>query len=142
MNISITVPHQLQEFKNKLEKFTLDREDAEHLDTYKTVILQGILNIGDYITKFALNDDSTIIPNIKNLLSITLAAAEAARVYILPNGCIEHYYTQNEVSYMPISGKDRLFHEEYDYIQSLNEEEKRKSYPELISIIEKACSKN
>ena len=142
MNISITVPHQLQEFKNRLEKFTLDREDAEHLDTYKTVILQGILNIGDYITKFALNDDSTIIPNIKNLLSITLAAAEAARVYILPNGCIEHYYTQNEVSYMPIAGKDRLFHEEYDYIQSLNEEEKRKSYPELISIIEKACSRS
>ena len=141
MNISITVPHQLQEFKNRLEKFRLDREDVESLDTYKAVILQGIFNIGDYITKFALNDDASVISNIKNLLSITLAAAEAGRVYILPEGCIEHYYTQNEVLYMPISGKDRLFHEEYDYIQSLSEEEKRKSYPELVSIIERACSK-
>ncbi|MCR5612878.1 ATP-dependent nuclease [Treponema sp.] len=142
LETTMTLPHQLEEFKTRLEKFKTEREDADNLDTYKAVILQGIFNIGEYITKFALNEDSSVISNIKNLLSITLASAEAARVYVLPEGCIEHYYTQNKVLYMPVPGKDRLFHEEYDFLQSLSEEEKRRAYPELVSIIERACSKN
>ena len=135
------LPHELQDLKNRLEKFNAERDDTEHLDTYKVVILQGILSIGEYITKFILKENSAIIHNVKNLFSLILAAAEASRVYVLPSGAIEHFYTQNKVSYMPISGKDKLFHEEFEYLQNLNSEEIKSKYPELTSIIKKACSK-
>lgn len=135
------LPLELQDLKNRLEKFNAERDDTEHLDTYKVVILQGILSIGEYITKFILKENSAIIHNVKNLFSLILAAAEASRVYVLPGGAIEHFYTQNKVSYMPISGKDKLFHEEFEYLQNLNSEEIKSKYPELTSIIKKACSK-
>ena len=82
-----------------------------------------------------------VFSKIKNLLSLILAAAESARVYILPSGCIEHYYTKNKVSYMPVAAKDKLFHEEYDFLQTLSAEQIIKNYPELNSILEKACAK-
>lgn len=135
------LPHNLQELKIRLEKFNLLRDDVEHLDTYKTVILQGIVKEGEYISKFIFGGDKQNVSNIKNLLSLILASAEAARVYILPGGCIEHYYTQNPVLYMPVAGKDKLFHEEYDYMQTLTPEQIVKKYPELNSIIEKARAK-
>lgn len=136
----MVLPHELGELKARLEKFKMEREDVEHLDTYKTVLMQGVINIGEYITKFVLNDDKEMIIKIKNLLSVILAAAEAARVYILPTGCIEHYYTQNKVNYMPVPGKDRLFHEEYDYLQTLSESQVTIDYPILCNLIEKASS--
>ncbi|MBQ0002947.1 MAG: hypothetical protein KBT21_05370, partial [Treponema sp.] len=136
----MVLPHELGELKTRLEKFKMEREDVEHLDTYKTVLMQGVINIGEYITKFILNDDKEMIIKIKNLLSVILAAAEAARVYILPTGCIEHYYTQNKVNYMPVPGKDRLFHEEYDYLQTLSESQVTIDYPILCNLIEKASS--
>ena len=135
------LPHDLEDFKNRLEKFNTDRDDVDHLDTYKTVILQGVFKAGDYISKFVLNGKSDTISKIKNLLSLILAAAESARVYILPSGCIEHYYTKNKVSYMPVAAKDKLFHEEYDFLQTLSAEQIIKNYPELNSILEKACAK-
>lgn len=135
------LPHEVQELKSRLERFNTERDDAEHLDTYKVVILQGVILIGDYITKFILRENSAIIHNVKNLFSLILACAEAARVYILPIGSIEHYYTQSTVSYMPISGKDKLFHEEINYIQNLDSIEVKSKYPELTSILKKACSK-
>lgn len=135
------LPSQLSDIQMRLRKFKTERDDAEHLDTYKTVILQAILNEGEFITKFIFENDRTIVSKIKNLLSLSLAAAEAARVYILPSGCIEHYYTRNPVHYMPISGKDKLFHEEHDYMQTLTSDEIEKNYPVLSSITQRACAR-
>ena len=135
------LPSQLSDIQIRLRKFKTERDDAEHLDTYKTVILQAILNEGEFITKFIFKNDRTIVSKIKNLLSLSLAAAEAARVYILPSGCIEHYYTRNPVHYMPISGKDKLFHEEHDYMQTLTSDEIEKNYPVLSSITQRACAR-
>ena len=82
------------------------------------------------------------IPLIKNLASLIFAAAAAARVYILPNGCIEHYYTQNHVQYMPISGKDKLFHKEQEYMSQVQPEVLRMEYKELIEILDQACMRD
>jgi hypothetical protein len=82
------------------------------------------------------------IPLIKNLASLIFAAAATARVYILPNGCIEHYYTQNHVQYMPISGKDKLFHKEQEYMSQVQPEVLRMEYKELIEILDQACMRD
>lgn len=82
------------------------------------------------------------IPLIKNLTSLIFAAAATARVYILPNGCIEHYYTQNHVQYMPISGKDKLFHKEQEYMSQVQPEVLRMEYNELIEILDQACMRD
>ncbi len=136
----MTLPSQLADFKSRLRKLSAEHENVKQLDTYKTVLLQGIMNVGNFLEKFILKDEKKFISNVKNLLALILAASEAARVYILPTGCIEHFYTQNKVTYMPISAKDRLFHEEYDYMNSLNVVELNKKYPILISILSKASA--
>ena len=82
------------------------------------------------------------VPLIINLSNLILAAFETARVYILPHGCIEHFYSQSKVDYMPITGKDRLFHAEFEAMCSMTPEELKRNYPELVSILTKACSRD
>jgi hypothetical protein len=41
---------------------------------------------------------------------------------------------------MPISGKDRLFHAELEYMNNEDEDVIKKKYSQLIVILEKACS--
>ena len=78
---------------------------------------------------------------IKNLSSLIFAAAAAARVYILPKGCIEHYYVENHIQYMPIAGKDSLFHTEKEHLLKSSPQELRIQYRELIEILEQACAR-
>lgn len=67
---------------------------------------------------------------------------ESARVYILPKGCIEHFYTQSTVYYMPVSAKDRLFHTELEHLVETSPAKLKKEYPELVSILNRACRRN
>jgi predicted ATP-dependent endonuclease of OLD family len=133
-------PKKLATYVSKLLSLLEKHENAENVDTYKTVILQGILKQEDDLIKYLSPELSRTIPDIKNLYSLILAAAEAARVYILPKGCIEHYYTQNTIEYMPVSAKDRLFHNEIEYLLDSNKKTVQKEYSELITILEKACA--
>ena len=82
---------------------------------------------------------SRTIPLIINLFNLIIKAAQACRIYILPSGCIEHYYYKTKVDYMPVSAKDKLFHIEYDYLCNATPKQLKKSYPKLIEILEKAC---
>lgn len=122
--------------------FLLEKHNnAENVDTYKTVLLQGINTIQDEIAAFITPKTAATLPVIKNLAAYILAGAEAARVYILPRGCIEHYYTRSDIQYMPVSAKDKLFRMELEYIQTAARRSVRASFRELITILEKACSK-
>ena len=85
---------------------------------------------------------SGTVPLVCNLASYILAAAEAAQVYILPGGCIENYYNRNENPYMPIQGKDRLFHAELEYVMSCTKQNLIAEYPDLVDILNRAASKN
>ena len=126
----------------KLAQLREKHENAESVDTYKTVLLQGINCVGELIEKCLPEETASTIPLIKNLASFILAAAEAARIYILPKGCIEHYYTRTSIQYMPVSAKDRLFRSELEYIQDAHRKSVRKNYKELIDILEKAAGRN
>ena len=125
---------------SKLDYLEQKHENAQSIDTYKTVVMQVINNQYEQVTEFLSEQNKKMIPIIKNLFQFILAAAEAARVYILPKGCIEHYYTQSKILYMPVSGKDKLFRIELDFLQDAHRKTVMKNYSELISLLEKATS--
>ena len=132
------------EFKLWLSKLAFLQERHENaiaVDTYKTVLLQGILKNYTELASLLPEKLAASLPLIKNLSSLIFAAAEAARVYILHKGCIEHYYTRSVVNYMPVSGKDKLFREELDFIMDTRPKTVRKQYEPLIFLLEAATSK-
>ena len=131
-------PKKLSLYIEKLEALKAKHVNAESVDTFKTVLLQGILIYNQELEKFLPPHIAAMLPNVKNLYSIILAAAEAARVYILPKGCIEHYYVKNDIYFMPVPGKDRLFHAELEHILSSSPKIIRRDYEPLITILEKA----
>ncbi|MBR5400464.1 MAG: AAA family ATPase [Treponema sp.] len=125
----------------KLAALQTKHENADAVDTYKTVLLQGILKNTEDLSKILSEPLAATLPVIKNLSSLIFAAAESARVYILHKGCIEHYYTRSVVNYMPVSGKDKLFREELDFIMDTRPKIVRKQYEPLIFLLEAATSK-
>ena len=136
------VPPAMKPFIEKLNFLQEKHGNVENIDTYKTVLLQGVNNISGELEKVLSPQLGATLPIIKNLANLILAAIEASRVYILPRGCIEHYYTQSIIQYMPVSAKDRLFRAELDFMQDSHRKTVRKNYGELIDILEKACSRN
>ena len=139
-DVSVDVPENLDLFFSKVKNLYQKYENVEYLDTFKAVVLQGILKLSDSLGNYLPLPLASKLPLVKNLVALIFAAVEAARVYILPRGCIEHYYTRNKVQYMPISGKDKLFHVEREYMNSASISKVKKEYAELIYILEKSCS--
>ncbi|MBR1638608.1 MAG: AAA family ATPase [Treponema sp.] len=127
-------------FISKLDALQEKHDNADAVDTYKTVLLQGINRLGNEMEEDLAPKTRANITKIKNLAAFILAAMEAARVYILHRGCIEHYYTRSDIRYMPVSAKDRLFRTELEFIQDSHKKTVRKNFTELIELLEKACS--
>jgi len=139
---SVRISEKMQPFFEKLNLLQEKHENAEAVDTYKTVLLQGVNKLDDELAKILTPETAETIPVIKNLAAFILAAAEAARIYILPKGCIEHYYSRSSIQYMPVSAKDKLFRNELEFIQDAHRKSVRKNYSELIEILEKAAGRN
>ncbi len=137
---SVKLSERMQPFIEKLNLLQEKHENAEAVDTYKTVMLQGVNKLDEELAKILSPYTASTLPVIKNLAAFILAAAEAARIYILPNGCIEHYYTRSNIQYMPVSAKDKLFRNELEFIQDAHRKSIRKNYRELIDILEKATA--
>ena len=116
-------------------------EKPEGLDTFKAVVLMGILRLNHKLKDILPIPLARTIPLIINATWYILAAIESARVYILPLGCIEHYYIHSDVNYMPITAKDRLFHNEVEVMVCESKENLKKDYADLIEILKKACAK-
>ena len=123
-------------------RFFIDANDAaEDLDTYKSVVLQGIERLGDTLAALLPRELAADIVLIRSLFALILAAAESAFVFFLPRGCIEHYYRRTDVQYMPIAAKDRLFHAELQYIKELDGAGAVRLYGELLEVLDKASSR-
>ena len=134
------IPSSLSLINEKLMFLQAKHINADNVDTYKTVILQAVVNKDKELENFLSPYVSKTISLIKNLYYLILAAAESAKVYILPKGCIEHYYTQNKIEYMPVSAKDRLFHNELEFIKDSSKKTICREYSELITLLTKACN--
>lgn len=135
------IPQKLTPLITKLKHLQGKHENAEAVDTYKTVLLQGVTNAEEELIRILSPETAGTVPVIKKLAAIIFAGAEAAKVYILRKGCIEHYYSRNSIMYMPVSGKDKLFRYELDYIQEAPRKAVRRSYAGLIEILEKCVSR-
>lgn len=126
-------------FITKLKALLDKYEKIEDLDTFKAVVFQGVIKLDKKLKNFLPLPLVKLIPLVKNLAHLIFAAIETSRVYILPKGAIEHYYIKNKIEYMPISGKDRLFHAELEFINNEKPFVIIKKYSELINILERAC---
>ena len=115
-------------------------ENPENLDTFKTVVLMGVTLERESLVELLPLPLAASLGQIINLANLIFAAIERARVYILRRGCIEHYYTQTQVHYMPVSSKDRIFHSEIEYMLDQEPDRLKKRYEELLVILNKACS--
>ncbi len=135
------IPNALSLLIEKLTALDLKHDNAENIDTFKTVTLQGVMQLDKKLASVLTEQSVQSLSAIKNLFAIILAATAAADVFILPRGCIEHYYTQNDIQYMPVSAKDRLFHTELEHLLLSNAKEIQKDYAELIDILENACAR-
>lgn len=133
-------PEKLKILFSKLNFLREKYENVQALDTYKTVVMQAI-NLQEKELSEVLSDaNKKNLSVVKNLFQFILAGFEAARVYVLQRGCIEHYYVQSSNKYMPISGKDKLFRNELDFMQDAHRKTIVKNYAELINVLEKAAS--
>ena len=97
-----SVPQELALLIEKLKNLYDKYANVEDLDTYKAVLLQGINGLGALLYDFVPKNIGATVPMIKNLSSLIFAATAAARVYILPKGCIEHYYVEITYSTCPL----------------------------------------
>ena len=140
VEINNPISSEIDLFVYKVQNLYNKYENFEDLDTFKAVVLQAVMKIGNQLEDVLPLPLARTVPLVKNLSYLIFAAAEAARVYILPKGCIEHYYTQSNIEYMPISGKDRLFHNELEYMNDESPDVIKGKYSQLIFILEKACN--
>ena len=137
-----SVSSDVDTFVEKVHELYDKYEKPESLDTFKTVVLQAVFLLGNKLDVFLPRHLAETIPVIVNLTNLILAAFESAKIFILSKGCIEHYYVESKVLYMPISGKDRLFHNELESMVEKNPNELKKNYAQLISILNRACARN
>ena len=128
-------------FVEKVKALYDKYEKPESLDTFKAVVLMGVLKLKSELKDILPLPLASSVSLIINATWLILAAIETARVYILPMGCIEHYYIHSDVNYMPISGKDRLFHTEFEAMVNENPKILKKNYSELVDILTRACTK-
>ena len=137
-----SVSSEVDIFVEKVHELYNKYEKPESLDTFKTVVLQAVFLLGNKLDVFLPRHLAETIPVIVNLTNLILAAFESAKIFILSKGCIEHYYVESKVLYMPISGKDRLFHNELESMVEKTPNELKKNYAQLISILNRACARN
>ncbi len=139
--VNFSIDPAMDMFIEKVRALYDKYEKPEGLDTFKTVVLMGVIRLGDMLKDVLPLPLALTVPLIINATWLILAAIETSRVYILPEGCIEHYYIHSDVHYMPISAKDRLFHTEVDIMVNESPRELRAHYPTLVDILTRACAK-
>ena len=124
----------------KIKDLYAKHENPENMDTFKTVVLMGVTLLRERLEQALPLPLAASLGQILNLANLIFAAIECSRVYILRRGCIEHYYTQTQVHYMPVSSKDRIFHSEIEFMLDQSSDRLKKKYEELLAILNKACS--
>lgn len=127
-------------FLSKIAFFSHTHDRLDDLDTFKTVVLQAVFSPGT-LDAVLPETGIAILPRVRDLARLVFAAAESARVYVLPRGCIEHYYVKNKIEYMPVFAKDKLFHEERDAMLKMKTEPLRRLYAPLVDVLSRALSR-
>lgn len=114
-------------YVNKVDNLDKIR-DAVYLATYRfKVLLKETV-------------DRVLQADIEFIVGRSLALVEAikmANIFIIPQGELEHFFVNCSVDYLNITNKDKLFHDEKDFILSLgNKEDVGSNYSELVGLLE------
>lgn len=108
----------------------------------RNVIVAVALTIQKFKEKVLATSSSphhTTINFVIPRLEILIEAFEASRIFILPKGELENYYTQTPIDYLNVTNKDTSFHSERDFILSCPDKATlENSYPELLPILKKS----
>jgi len=125
---------ELQSLKNHLTELYKDR--TSNIEKIKDVILLSIYRIG--------NEIMSVLPNPRELDALKhkhlkcIECIEAAHIYLIPNGELEHFFKASSIDYLNITNKDKLFHAERDYIIGLDNGKIKENYSDLLPLLSKA----
>lgn len=113
-------------YVNKVENLDKIR-DAVYLATYRFKLL------------LKETVDRALQADVEFIVGRSLALVEAikmANIFIIPQGELEHFFVNSSVDYLNITSKDKLFHDEKDFILSLgNKEDIASNYSELVGLL-------
>ncbi len=108
----------------------------DNINKIKDAMLLSIFRYGNYIQPLlttTLNVDA-----VKAKYEKCLKYIEAANIYIIPDGELEHYFKANSIDYLNITSKDKLFHTEREYILGLDKDEIEREYCDILPFLRKA----
>lgn len=108
-------------------------------DQRHKMIISTALAIQKFKSKILTTTSASLQTTINFVIprfQILLDAFQSANIYILPNGELEHYYTQTTIDYLNVSNKDVAFHTERDFILSCTDNSLlESSYSGLLPIL-------
>jgi len=105
----------------------------EWLDATLLTLLRHREDLKNSLPPGSLQSD---VDYVSSRYQVVLLAFQAAKVFIVPSGEIEHHYRHAEIDYLNYGKKDELFHRELDFLLGLASPELVKStYQELINVV-------
>jgi hypothetical protein len=86
--------------------------------------------------------DRVLNTDVEFIVGRSLALTEAiksVKIFIISQGELEHFFVNSSVNYLNITNKDKLFHDEKDFILSLdNKKDVESNYSDLIGLLEES----
>jgi len=119
---------------NHLKKLYNDKD--KNIENIRDTILLAIYKIKDKLKALLSNPNE--IDSIIAKYSRCLQCIESAKVFIIPDGELEHHFKASAIDYLNIKDKDKLFHSERDFILGLNKDNVEENYTYLLSILKKS----
>jgi hypothetical protein len=105
----------------------------EWLDATLLILLRHREDLKNSLPPGSLQSD---VDYVSSRYQVVLLAFQAAKVFIVPSGEIEHHYRHAEIDYLNYGKKDELFHRELDFLLGLASPELVKStYQELLNVV-------
>ncbi|MDR0973107.1 MAG: AAA family ATPase [Prevotellaceae bacterium] len=108
----------------------------DNINEIKDAILLSIFRHGDNIKLFLTNPLDVDAIRAKYLKC--LKCIEAANIYIIPDGELEHYFKASSIDYLNITNKDKLFHTEREHILGLSKDDINREYNDILPLLHKS----
>ncbi|MDD4636287.1 MAG: AAA family ATPase [Bacteroidales bacterium] len=127
----------VQKLIDYLKPLYVNKQD--NLDKIRDAVYLAV-----YRFKVQIKDcvDGCLNSDVEYIVSGSFALTEAikrANIFIIPQGELEHFFIKSTIDYLNITNKDKLFHDEKDFILSLdNKQEIENNYSDLIRILKES----
>lgn len=130
-----SVDPDLKHILSYLKPFYGDRNN--NLDTIKEAVYLSIVRYSDKMKNLIPHLASDIDLALSKIISY-IDCIKASKIYILPQGEIEHFFKASQVDYLRITNKDKLFHTERDSILNLSGGDISTQYADILDILKES----